>query len=332
MTTISIREAAVRSGLPETEIRIKANLGYFESRENPFDMGIDQDSFDQYLVNKQPPVNGQQEMIIRKKERKPMKMYSECILITPKLAEEWLKTNEKNYRKIYWPRVDAYVRAMQGGNWILTHQGISLDEEGKLMDGQHRLYAVVISKIPVKMMVTFNQPRTNELVFDEQKPRNFDTHAAYHNSPYRHTALAIARILEFGINGRPTLQTAEMFAIIDKYKEGIVFALRGQSRGYVPAPSCAVVAQAYYCSDDHDRIDQFITVLTTGKAVGSGDDAAILLRNLIFMDRERDRKILYCKTQSALDAFLNRRPITKLYARDGLFPIKTNAAGRVVPA
>jgi hypothetical protein len=255
--------------------------------------------------------------------------------ITPDQADSWLKTNSENYRTVSWPKIDSYVRAMNAGEWLCTHQGISFDESGKLSDGQHRLYAIVISKQTVEMMVTFNQPRINEIVFDEQRPRDFDTHAKYNGSKYRHAALAVARILEFGVNGHyPPLQTYEMFAIIDKYDAAIIFALNGcLSRGYVPAPVMAVIAKAWYYGH-HDRLKEFIEVVHTGKNAKPGaDDAALVLRTLVFIQRERDRSVLYNKTQSALIGFLKYTPMTKLYGFTAdRFPIKVDVYGKVVAA
>jgi hypothetical protein len=47
---------------------------------------------------------------------------------------------------------------MQRGQWQLTHQGVAFDVNGILIDGQHRLSAVVQSNCIVPMMVTMNAP------------------------------------------------------------------------------------------------------------------------------------------------------------------------------
>ena len=48
-----------------------------------------------------------------------------------------------NQRNISHVRVGRYVDDILDGFWEPTHQGIALDENGHLMDGQHRLRAVV---------------------------------------------------------------------------------------------------------------------------------------------------------------------------------------------
>ena len=74
--------------------------------------------------------------------------------ITPQTAKEWLENNMNNNRKINHSRVAAYARTMASGEWNLTHQGIAFDEFGMLIDGQHRLMAIVRANVAVEMVVT----------------------------------------------------------------------------------------------------------------------------------------------------------------------------------
>jgi len=47
---------------------------------------------------------------------------------------------------------------MDSGEWQLTHQGIAFDKDGNLLDGQHRLQAVINHGRGVEFMVTRNLP------------------------------------------------------------------------------------------------------------------------------------------------------------------------------
>ncbi len=47
---------------------------------------------------------------------------------------------------------------MRKGHWAVTHQGIAFDTNGNLIDGQHRLEAIRISGVSVKIMVTTGVP------------------------------------------------------------------------------------------------------------------------------------------------------------------------------
>ena len=73
--------------------------------------------------------------------------------ITPELACEYLEKNTNN-RTIRSGRINELSGAMLRGEWMLTHQGIAFAKNGELIDGQHRLFAVVKSGVTVEMMVT----------------------------------------------------------------------------------------------------------------------------------------------------------------------------------
>lgn len=81
--------------------------------------------------------------------------------ITPDMARRWLQTNFRN-RPVSDDVVKAYARDMANGVWQPTHQGIAFNDRDELIDGQHRLLAIIQAKGgptgSVRMMVTFNLP------------------------------------------------------------------------------------------------------------------------------------------------------------------------------
>ena len=80
-------------------------------------------------------------------------MKTEIMTITPDLAQKFLASNNENRPiKKWW--VTALSGAMRRGEWKLSHQGIAIGQDGRLLDGQHRLLAVVSCGIPVLMSVT----------------------------------------------------------------------------------------------------------------------------------------------------------------------------------
>lgn len=72
--------------------------------------------------------------------------------VTPALAESFLLANTDNRKKRGW-WVGGLANMIKRGEWIPTHQGIAFSKSGKLIDGQHRLEAVVEANIPVEMLV-----------------------------------------------------------------------------------------------------------------------------------------------------------------------------------
>ncbi|RSM66254.1 hypothetical protein DMH03_03765 [Amycolatopsis sp. WAC 01376] len=92
-------------------------------------------------------------------------------LIDPKIATEILRWNEGN-RKLDRDTVELYAQAMKRGEWQLSHQGIAIDIDGVLLDGQHRLAAVVRSGVSVLMLVVRGVDRSTFSVVDTGKRRS----------------------------------------------------------------------------------------------------------------------------------------------------------------
>jgi hypothetical protein len=83
------------------------------------------------------------------------------------MAEAWLATaHGLPQRSMTARRVQQYASQMVRGQWRVTHQAIAIDPEGVLIDGQHRLAAVVLSRQTVRMPVAFDVPRESFDVLD----------------------------------------------------------------------------------------------------------------------------------------------------------------------
>ena len=77
--------------------------------------------------------------------------------ITPEIARALLLSNSGN-RALRDSHVRRLAQAMRDGQWQLTHQGIAINTNGVVADGQHRLQAVIESSVAVQMMVTRGVP------------------------------------------------------------------------------------------------------------------------------------------------------------------------------
>lgn len=68
-------------------------------------------------------------------------MKTTLIDVTPKMAREFLKFNKQN-RPMRPSHVETLRASFERGEYVPTHQGIAFDDEGVLLDGQHRLAAI----------------------------------------------------------------------------------------------------------------------------------------------------------------------------------------------
>lgn len=98
--------------------------------------------------------------------------------VTPELARGWLRNNLVN-RNLSEATVVGYAREMKAGNFVATHQGIAFNDAEELIDGQHKLTAIVLSGVTVRFMVTFGLPKqitgknfTVMDVIDRGRPRS----------------------------------------------------------------------------------------------------------------------------------------------------------------
>ncbi|GAA0641519.1 hypothetical protein GCM10009601_59060 [Streptomyces thermospinosisporus] len=97
-------------------------------------------------------------------------MQMQVVDVSPQLAAEWLTHNTRN-RPLSRGTVQHLAAQIQRGEWQLTHQGIAFDEDGALIDGQHRLAAVVKAGVTVPMTVTHGVPRSAFTVMDTGRKR-----------------------------------------------------------------------------------------------------------------------------------------------------------------
>jgi hypothetical protein len=73
-------------------------------------------------------------------------------IINPEEAQAYLDNNAK-HRPIKEKKVDAYMTEMADGRWRLNGKTICFDTDGRLLNGQHRLSAVVKSGVSLTTVV-----------------------------------------------------------------------------------------------------------------------------------------------------------------------------------
>src|SRR5688572_22952243 len=93
--------------------------------------------------------------------------------ITPDMAKQWLDVNHRN-RKLSDPAVRRLAGIIRRGEWMESStDGIGLDADGGVVNGQHRLTAVIEADQPVRMLVVRNVDRDVIKVIDQGLHRNF---------------------------------------------------------------------------------------------------------------------------------------------------------------
>lgn len=97
---------------------------------------------------------------------------TEVVDVTPELAAKWLETMVDN-RKLTSSVVEKYKDSMLGGFWKLDASPIRFNTKDQLMDGQHRLWAVIESGKPQKFLIVRGVVDDAFLTMDSGKKRGF---------------------------------------------------------------------------------------------------------------------------------------------------------------
>jgi len=191
-------------------------------------------------------------------------MTNEHVLVTPTMAAEFLKRNRGN-RPISRRRVKAFAKLISSGAFGHTHQGMALDEVGDLLDGQHRLAAILETGISVWMVVARNVPRATFTQIDAGGTRSGgQTLAAMQVTNYsaKSSMIRIAILLEeSGLNLAGTPSNEEIKAYLQANANAVndVYAAKVKS---TPMAIYGAFLYAYQCFPA--KMQEFLTPFKTG--------------------------------------------------------------------
>ena len=106
--------------------------------------------------------------------------------VTPEMAAKWLGKNDVN-RALREHRAAFIARSIADKKWVTTHQAIAFSRSGRLLDGQHRLRAIIMANESVLIWVARNVPEEAFGVMDSGLPRQMHERIG---SDKRRTAIA----------------------------------------------------------------------------------------------------------------------------------------------
>lgn len=91
------------------------------------------------------------------KKSEKVRVVSQPVMVTPEMALGWLQDNVSNrqMKESVWRR---YAKDMKQGFWELNGEAVKISSNGELLDGQHRLQAIVFNNKPIETFVTTGLP------------------------------------------------------------------------------------------------------------------------------------------------------------------------------
>lgn len=138
-------------------------------------------------------------------------MRSEVETITPQRAHELIDGSvEQRQRTLNKERVARLTRAIEKGQWQVTHQGIAIDTNGKVIDGNHRLHAIIAANTPVEILVSYDVAPEAFHTIDTGKARTPGDSvqiAGYGNANQVAAAARLMMAYDIAVDGRSALST-----------------------------------------------------------------------------------------------------------------------------
>jgi len=83
---------------------------------------------------------------------------AEVVTITPQVATMWLRANRHN-RPIRRHHVAFLAGEITRGDWLVNGQAIIISPDEEVLDGQHRLLAIIESGMDIRSLVVYGIPR-----------------------------------------------------------------------------------------------------------------------------------------------------------------------------
>jgi len=217
---------------------------------------------------------------------------AEVATVTPQLARAWLGSNTGN-RPARASGVKRYAEMMQRGAWHLSPDAIAFDRDGRLLNGQHRLQAVIMADTPQSFIVVRDLDNEGFMFYDGGFRRGLSDHLATLGHKNTNLLASIARvtanIARAGVasralvavsNSHDRLENDEILAFVDAYRDELEAATRFASntanRSTVMPATVAGVVTALY-GVEHE-IEGFITQVCEGIGIADRRQPAHLLR------------------------------------------------------
>lgn len=228
--------------------------------------------------------------------------------ITPEIAGRWLDRNTHN-RAVSDRHVEQLARDVRAGAWLLTGEAIKWkgdpddpSSNPELLDGQHRLYAVLWAESSIRTLVITGLDRQTQDVMDtnmRRSAKNMLELEGFENPGLLSATAAMAMVWEQGAyqqadyRGPKTPTHTEIREWIAKHLDQLNEAAeisKGQPiKGMARAVRC-FVAYTLLKVAPREAIEEFFTSIAEMKGLeGRGDPRMALINRLRFAAEQRQQ-------------------------------------------
>lgn len=256
------------------------------------------------------------------------------VKVTPEMAEEWLGKNTHN-RNVRAVAVASYARDMAAGNWHLTGEPIKFGPDGALLDGQHRLLAVIKAGVPVEMFVAKGITADSQRVMDTGAKRTSSDMLkldGYANPVQVAAAARYAMTYRSGTDSRnqtttPTHSEIGAFVTANPDLASAVAAAMYYRKTIDLPVSVTSVAWWLLVRVDAEACENFFASIATNATKGAGDPRSTLITRLASARRQGERLQQPAQLSMLLRVWNAWRKGTQLAS----IPVYSSGAGGLVP-
>lgn len=215
-------------------------------------------------------------------------------LVTPTMAADWLKKNVGTNRHLNKAHVDKLATEIREGRWQVLPHGIVFDTNKRLIDGQHRLHAIIASNTPVSMMVIHDAAPEALEALDTGSPRGIHDLATVtgrvdsgSSARYAARARAVQAVLTGSEAMSSSFTLAKFDAVLATYRPSLDWSMKeyasaqtGNVVGRRVRSSLVMGALVVAHHKAPEPTEAFATRLDTGIGL-TGEDPAYALRRYL---------------------------------------------------
>lgn len=208
-------------------------------------------------------------------------------LITPDKARKYLayNTNNRNLRKAH---VEKIASDIKNGRWVYNSATIVFNGDGTLLDGQHRLAAIIDANMPVKVAVARGVAKAAMPTIDANIARTGSDAIRLVGISHAHRVAAAARMLIALKEGRQMSQrkmsNSEILEFMNKHPRLAETCIEADAARVLPG---SIVSSwlylAKHVSGMQQEADEALSVLVSGAPKYFGDPIHVFRERIIKM-------------------------------------------------
>ena len=230
--------------------------------------------------------------------RENKNVVAEVMTITPADATNWLACNQNN-RPVRRRHVEFLAREMLEGNWQVNGQAIIIADDEQVLDGQHRLLAIIESAKSIQSLVVYGIAEEAFKTIDTGAVRtgadalfmHFKDVPAYAVKAAA-TAVVWCNRLERGMGRHIKVSNTDSIEYVKKHSSLLVHAETLQGFPHEARPLSIGVGTALYemfGRKNEADADKFMRGFYTGEELAR-TDPEYLLRAALIRDAQRMAK------------------------------------------